>query len=56
MTSSPPRAPAIADKLEAARAVRASLDPEIAQAALEAAEGVRGAEKRLADLRADRNG
>jgi len=46
------RATAIGEKLEAARAVRASLDPEIAQAALEAAEGVRGADKRLADLRA----
>ncbi|OAF17852.1 hypothetical protein [Bradyrhizobium neotropicale] len=46
------RAPAIAQKLEAARSVRASIDPEIAQAALEAAEGARGADKRLADLRA----
>src|SRR5262249_46464739 len=47
-----PRAPAIAAKLESARSARAALDPEVAQAALDVAEGVRGADKRLADLRA----
>lgn len=47
-----PRAPAVAAKLEVARAVRAALAPDVAMAALETAEGVRGACQRLADMRA----
>lgn len=47
----PDRAPAVAVKLEAARVARSALDTEVAQAALDVAEGVRGADKRLADLR-----
>jgi hypothetical protein len=46
-----PRAPAIAEKLEAARGVLASYDSETAQTVLDAAENVAGAPKRLADLR-----
>ncbi|MBR0936693.1 hypothetical protein [Bradyrhizobium jicamae] len=45
------RAPAVAQKLETAISERAVLHREIGQAALDAAEGVRGADKRLADLR-----
>ncbi|MGA2056914.1 MAG: hypothetical protein ABSG88_16565 [Bradyrhizobium sp.] len=53
MTSSTvSRAPAIATKLEIARSVRVALETQIAEAALESAEDVRGADKRLADLRA----
>jgi hypothetical protein len=47
----PARAPAVAQKLEAARLIRTSLDQEVGQAALDAAEGVRGADRRLSDLR-----
>jgi hypothetical protein len=51
MSAQGARAPAVAQKLEIALSDRASLDQEIGQAALDAAEGVRGADKRLADLR-----
>jgi hypothetical protein len=47
-----PRAPAIAEKLEAARAVLAAHAGEVAQTVLDAAENVPGALKRLTDLRA----
>ncbi|WP_407160161.1 hypothetical protein [Bradyrhizobium sp. STM 3557] len=52
MMTSNTHAPAIAARLEAARAARAVLDPDFDRAVLEAAEGVRGADKRLAELRA----
>jgi hypothetical protein len=47
-----PRAPAVAAKLETARAARAALDADLGEAALAASEGLRGADRRLADLRA----
>ena len=47
----PTRAPAIAAKLEAARGVLAAHNDEVAATVLDAAEGVAGAEKRLAELR-----
>jgi hypothetical protein len=47
----PSRAPSIAAKLEAARSARAALETQVAEAALETAEGNRGGDKRLADLR-----
>jgi hypothetical protein len=46
-----PRAPAVAAKLDAARAVLQDLECDVGHAALEAAEGEPGAAKRLADLR-----
>lgn len=46
-----PRAPAVASKLEAAREVLRELEQDVGQFALDAAEGVPGASKRLADLR-----
>jgi hypothetical protein len=46
-----PRAPAIAEKLEAARAMLAVHAGEVAQTVLDAAENVPGALKRLTDLR-----
>jgi hypothetical protein len=46
-----PRAPAIAEKLEAARAMLAAHRGEMGQAVLDAAENVPGATKRLVDLR-----
>jgi hypothetical protein len=46
-----PRAPAIAEKLEAARAMLAAHRGEMGQAVLDAAESVPGATKRLVDLR-----
>src|SRR5580698_7437993 len=46
-----PRAPAIAEKLEAARAMLAVHNAEVAQTVLDAAENVPGATKRLTDLR-----
>jgi hypothetical protein len=45
------RAPAIAEKLEAARGVLSAHNSEVAQTVLDAAENVPGATKRLADLR-----
>jgi hypothetical protein len=51
MTVSEPRAPAIAEKLEAARAMLAVHNAEVAQTVLDAAENVPGATKRLTDLR-----
>jgi hypothetical protein len=47
-----PRAPAIAEKLEAARAMLAVHAGEVAQTVLDAAENVPGALKRLTELRA----
>ena len=46
------RAPAIAEKLEAARAMLAAHNGEVAQTVLDAAENVPGATKRLTELRA----
>jgi hypothetical protein len=46
-----PRAPAVAAKLEAARDVLRTLEQDVGQFVLDAAEGVTGAAKRLADLR-----
>jgi hypothetical protein len=46
-----PRAPAVAMKLEAAREVARTLEQDVGQFVLDAAEGVSGAAKRLADLR-----
>lgn len=51
-TPKKPRAPAIAEKLEAARAVLASFNGEVAQAVLDAAENAPGAPKKLFDVRA----
>jgi hypothetical protein len=51
MTGTEPRAPAIAEKLEAARAMLAAHRGEMGQAVLDAAESVPGATKRLVDLR-----
>jgi hypothetical protein len=45
------RAPAVVPKLEAARAALQDLEAEVGKTALEAAEDVPGAAKRLADLR-----
>ncbi|WP_316196857.1 hypothetical protein [Bradyrhizobium sp. SZCCHNS3053] len=45
------RAAGLKPKLELARASCVAIDGEIAQAALEASEGIKGADKRLADLR-----
>lgn len=47
-----PRAPAIAEKLEAARAMLTAHAGEVAQTVLDVAEDVQGAPKRLFDLRA----
>ena len=52
MTATAPRAPGIAEKLEAARAILAAHNGEVAQTVLDAAENVPGATKRLCDLRA----
>jgi hypothetical protein len=51
MTATAPRAPGIAEKLEAARAILAVHNGEVAQTVLDAAENVPGATKRLCDLR-----
>lgn len=53
MTTTAPRAPGIAEKLEAARAILAAHNGEVAQTVLDAAENVPGATKRLCDLRAN---
>jgi hypothetical protein len=53
MTVTAPRAPGIAEKLEAARAILAVHNGEVAQTVLDAAENVPGATKRLCDLRAN---
>jgi hypothetical protein len=45
------RAPAVVEKLEAMKAVLAALNGELAQAALDAAEGTPGSAKRLGELR-----
>src|SRR5947208_5745945 len=45
------RAPAVAEKLEAAKSALQNLSAEVGQAALEAAENAPGAARRLADLR-----
>jgi hypothetical protein len=47
----PPRAPAVALKLEAAREALTLHNKEVAQTVLDAAEGVAGATKQLAELR-----
>jgi hypothetical protein len=49
MTS--PRAPAVAEKLEAARTALAMLNDDVAQTVLDAAENAPGAPKRLFDIR-----
>jgi hypothetical protein len=51
MSVTPPRAPAIAEKLEAARAMLIAHNSEIGQTVLDAAENVPGALKRLTELR-----
>jgi hypothetical protein len=53
MTVTSPRAPAIAEKLDAARAILAAHNGEVAQTVLDAAENVPGGTKRLCDLRAN---
>ncbi len=46
-----PRSPGVAMKLEAAREVARKLEQDVGQFVLDAADGVAGAAKRLADLR-----